>query len=159
DPKLLEQTAPKVADAIEGIGKTNKKNDQESEGPVVDVLNGIDNTMSGPATEFRIDPAATSRAGFTAEEVSTDATALLQGVPAGEPLVSNHRAYTIRVRFPERNRISLEAMNSTVLVSSSGRTATLGGLAQLNELPGQIEITRENLQRLVEVTARLQGES
>ncbi|PYP86761.1 MAG: AcrB/AcrD/AcrF family protein [Candidatus Angelobacter sp. Gp1-AA117] len=164
DAKLLEQTAPKVADAIEGIGKADKKKDdkenkEENEGPVVDVLNGIDNTMSGPAAEFRIDPAATSRAGFTAEEVSTDATALLQGVPAGEPLVSNHRAYTIRVRFPERNRNSLEAMNNTVLVSSSGRTATLGGLARLNELPGQIEITRENLQRLVEVTARLQGES
>ena len=159
DSKLLEQTAPKVADAIEGIGKTKDKNGQESEGPVVDVLNGIENTMSGPATEFRVDPTATSRAGFTAEEVSTDATALLQGVPAGEPLVSNNRAYTIRVRFPDRNRSSLEAMNNTVLVSSSGRTATLGGLAQLNELPGQIEITRENLQRLVEITARLQGES
>ena len=159
DAKLLEQTAPKVADTIESIGKTKDKNGQEGEGPVVDVLNGIDNTMSGPATELRVDPAAASRAGFTAEEVSTDATALLQGVPAGVPLVSNNRAYTIRVRFPDRNRSSLEAMNNTVLVSSSGRTATLGGLAHLNELPGQIEITRENLQRLVEVTARLQGES
>lgn len=159
DAKLLEQTAPKVADTIEGIGKTKGKNGGEGEGPVVDVLNGIDNTMSGPATEFRVDPTATSRAGFTAEEVSTDATALLQGAPAGVPLISNNRAYTIRVRFPDRNRSSLEAMNNTVLVSSSGRTATLGGLAQINELPGQTEITRENLQRLVEITARLQGES
>ena len=48
-------------------------------------------------------------------------------------------------------------MSNTLLVSSAGRTATLGSLAQLNELPGQTEITRENLQRLVEVTARLEG--
>ena len=159
DAKLLNQTAPKVADTIESIGSSKGKNGQDVHGPVVDVLNGIDNTMSGPATEFRVNPTATARAGFSAEEVSTDATALLQGVPAGAPLISNNRAYTIRVRFPERNRSSLEAMNNAVLVSSSGRTATLGGLAQLNELPGQTEIIRENLQRLVEVTARLEGES
>ena len=47
-------------------------------------------------------------------------------------------------------------MSNTLLVSSAGRTATLGSLAQLNELPGQTEINRENLQRMVEVTARLE---
>jgi multidrug efflux pump subunit AcrB len=46
-----------------------------------------------------------------------------------------------------------------VLVSPTGKTATLGTLAQLDELPGQTEIRRENLQRKVEVTARLEGMS
>ena len=44
-----------------------------------------------------------------------------------------------------------------MLVSSNGATATLGSLATVDELPGQTEIRRENLQRLVEVTARLEG--
>jgi multidrug efflux pump subunit AcrB len=50
-------------------------------------------------------------------------------------------------------------MSNTVLVSSAGRTATLGSVAQVSELPGQTEITRENLQRMVEVTARLENMS
>ncbi|HET9281584.1 MAG TPA: efflux RND transporter permease subunit [Candidatus Angelobacter sp.] len=146
DPKLLEEQAPRVADAI---GKING---------VVDLKDGIENTTSGPAAEFRVNPTVASKAGFTAEEVSTDATALLQGVMA-TPVVTNNRAYNVRVRFPDQNRNSLESMSNTLLVSSGGHTATLGSLAQLNELPGQTEITRENLQRLVEVTARLENMS
>ncbi|HEX2330153.1 MAG TPA: efflux RND transporter permease subunit, partial [Candidatus Angelobacter sp.] len=124
-----------------------------------DLKNGIENTISGPATTFNVNPSVAARAGFTIEEVSTDATAVLQGVPAATPLVANDRAYTIRVRFPEQNRASLQAMSDTLLTSSTGKTATLGGLATLVELPGQTEILRENLQRNVEVTARLEGVS
>ena len=48
-------------------------------------------------------------------------------------------------------------MSNTLLTSSSGKTATLGSLATVTELPPQIEIRRENLQRDVAVTARLEG--
>ena len=145
DPKQLEEWAPKVADAI---GKVNG---------VVDVLNGIENTISGPAVTFQVDPSVAARAGFTAEEVAVDASAILEGEPAPTPVVSNDRAYTIRVRFPAANRASLEAMRNTLLVSSSGHTATLGSLASMTEIPGQTEIRRENLQRQVAITARLEG--
>ncbi|HYL92461.1 MAG TPA: efflux RND transporter permease subunit [Alphaproteobacteria bacterium] len=158
DPKLLGETAPRVAEAIEKIDSRQVKG-REEHGPVVDVKNGIENTMSGPATEFKVNPTVAAKAGFSADEIATDAEAILQGVPGSTPLVANNRAYTIRVRFPEQNRNSLEAMSNTLLTSSTGKTATLGALAQLNELPGQTEIIRENLQRVVEVTARLDGAS
>jgi CzcA family heavy metal efflux pump len=145
DPKVLEEWAPKVADSI---GKIHG---------VVDVLNGIDNTISGPAVVFQVDPSTAARAGFTAEEVASDAAAILEGEPAPTPVVANDRAYTLRVRFPQSNRSSLEAMRDTLLTSSTGRTATLGALATVTELPGQNEIRRENLQRDVAVTARLEG--
>jgi multidrug efflux pump subunit AcrB len=145
DPKQLELWAPKVADAI---GKING---------VVDLLNGIDNTISGPAVTFQVDPSVAARAGFTAEEIAVDASAILEGEPAPTPVVTNGRAYTLRVRFPPANRASLEAMRDTLLVSSSGHTATLGALASVVETPGQTEILRENLQRQVAVTARLEG--
>jgi multidrug efflux pump subunit AcrB len=48
-------------------------------------------------------------------------------------------------------------MGNTMLVSSNGSTATLGSLASIDELPGQTEVRRENLQRVVEITARLEG--
>jgi len=145
DPKQLETWAPKVADAI---GKING---------VVDLLNGIDNTISGPAVTFQVDPSVAARTGFTAEEIAVDASAILEGEPAPTPVVTNGRAYTLRVRFPAANRASLEAMRDTLLVSSSGHTATLGALATVVETPGQTEIRRENLQRQVAVTARLEG--
>jgi multidrug efflux pump subunit AcrB len=145
DPKLLETWAPKVADEISKVKG------------VVDVLNGIGNTISGPAVMFQVDPAVAARAGFTPEEVATDAAAILEGEPAPTPIVANDRAYTLRVRFPSANRASLEAMSNTLLTSSTGKTATLGSLATVIQLPGQTEIRRENLQRDVAVTARLEG--
>ena len=145
DPDLLRAWAPRVGDAIKKIPG------------VVDVLNGIDNTISGPAVMFQVDPIVAARSGFTPEEVQLNASAILQGAPAATPVVVNDRAYTIRVRFPESSRDSLDAMRQTLLTSSTGKTATLGSLADLTELPGQTEIRRENLQRNVTVTARLEG--
>jgi multidrug efflux pump subunit AcrB len=98
-----------------------------------------------------------TRAGFTTDEVTANASAILEGVPSPTPVVVNDRPYTLRVRFPEANRATLEAMGNTVLTSASGQTATLGTLATITELPGQTEILRENLQREVEVSARLEG--
>jgi len=145
DPKTLEDWAPKVADDISKIKG------------IVDVLNGIENTISGPAVNFQVDPMVTARAGFTPEEVAIDAAAILEGEPAPMPVVNNDRAYTVRVRFPQSNRISLDAMKNTVLNSSTGKIATLGTLATITEIPPQTEIRRENLQRDVAVTARLEG--
>ena len=49
------------------------------------------------------------------------------------------------------------SVKSTLLVSATGRTGTLGTLATVEDLPGQTEVRRENLQRNVTVTARLEG--
>ena len=74
-------------------------------------------------------------------------------------MVVNNRPYTLRVRFPERTRSSLDAIRNTVLSSSTGRIGTLGTLATLENEPGQTEIRRENLQRDIAVTGRLEGVS
>jgi multidrug efflux pump subunit AcrB len=145
DAALLEQWAPKVGDAIRDVRG------------VVDVRNGIENTISGPATVFRVDPSIAARAGFTPEEVAIDASAVLEGEPAATPVIAQDIPYTIRVRYPDSHRATLAAMSNTLLNSASGHTATLGALADIKELPGQTEIRRENLQRDVAVTARLEG--
>ena len=145
DAALLEQIAPRVGDAI---GKIKG---------VVDVENGIDNTLSGPATNFQVNPVVAARTGFTPSEVSQDATAILDGVSAADPLIANGRPYTIRVRLGDEHRASLDAIQNTVFNSSSGHSATLGSLAEIQQLPPQNEIRRENLQRLVVVTGRLEG--
>jgi multidrug efflux pump subunit AcrB len=150
DGNLLNQLAPRVAEAISKVQIKGKK-------PVVDILNGVDNASSGPALVFQVNPQTAARSGFTTEEVEFDASAIMEGEPASTPVVVNGQARTLRVRFPAGNRASLDAMNNTLLVSSTGQTATLGSLATVTELPGQTEIRRENLQRDVAVTARLEG--
>jgi CzcA family heavy metal efflux pump len=150
DGKLLNDTAPRVADAIGKIqiGKAH---------PVVDVLNGVENTISGPSVTYQVNPTVAARAGFTPEEVALDASAVLEGEPAATPVILNDRAYTIRVRFPEQSRASLDSMSNALLTSSTGRTATLGSLATITMDPGVTEIRRENLQRLIQVTGRFEG--
>src|SRR5258708_26997956 len=48
-------------------------------------------------------------------------------------------------------------MGNTLLTSATGKTATLASLATIPTDPGQTEIRRENLQRLVQVTGRFEG--
>jgi len=145
DGKLLNATGPRVAEAIGKIPG------------VVDVLDGVEDAVSGPAVTFQINPAVAARSGFTPEEVAVDAAAILEGEPAATPVILNDRAYTIRVRFPDANRATLDRMSNTLLVSASGHTATLGSLAAITQLPPQNEILRENLQRMVIVTGHLEG--
>jgi CzcA family heavy metal efflux pump len=145
DAALLEKLGPQVGDAI---GKVSG---------VVDVENGIENTISGPATNFQVNPTVADRLGFTPAEVAEDATSILDGVAATSPLIANGRPYTIRVRMPDDTRTSLDAIQNTVFNSATGKLASLGSLAAIEQLPPQNEIHRENLQQLVVVTGRLEG--
>jgi CzcA family heavy metal efflux pump len=145
DQNLLLALGPRVQQAIAKIPG------------VVDTQNGVENTISGPATNFQIDPVIAGRLGFTPTEVAEDATSILDGLPTNDPLIAGGRPYTIRVRLPDTNRASLEAIENTVFNSSSGHTATLGAMATVTQLPPQNEIRRENLQQVVLVSGRLEG--
>lgn len=145
DEAMLTQLGPRVGSAIGKIPG------------VVDVQNGIENTISGPATNFQVNPTVAARLGFTPTEVAEDATSILDGLPANDPLIANGRPYTIRLRLSDEHRKSLDAIENTVFTSSSGHSATLGSLANVQQLPPQNEIRRENLQRMVAVTGRLEG--
>ena len=145
DSTLLHELGPRVA---QEIGKVDG---------VVDVENGVDNTISGPATNFQVDPQLAQRLGFTPTEIAEDATSILDGVTVNDPLIANGRPYTIRVRLGEETRQNLDTISNTVFNSASGHTASLGSMTTVTALPPQNEIRRENLQQLVVVTARLEG--
>ena len=150
DVDALTQWAPRVGDTIGGIYINGKK-------PIVDVDDGIDSSMSGPAVVFTVDPVRAAKAGFTTDQLTTVASAIVDGEPATTSVVVNDRPYTVRVRYPKGARASLDAMRDTVLVNSNGGTTTLGAVSDVSELPGQIEVIRDNLQRAVVVSARLEA--
>jgi CzcA family heavy metal efflux pump len=145
NPALLAKWGPKVGDRIKKIEV------------VKDVKNGIEDTISGSAILMRVDPVAAARAGFSPQEIELDASAILQGEPATTPVVVNDRSYTIRVRFPADTRSTLDQIRNTMIVSSTGKNATLGSLTAFEDEPGQTEIKRENLQRYVAVKGRFEG--
>ena len=145
DAALLNVLAPRVATEIKKVDG------------VVDVENGIDNTISGPATSFQVDPQLAARLGFTPSEIAEDATSILDGVTVNDPLIANGRPYTIRVRLGPETRQNLETIRNTVFNSGTGRTASLESLSNITELPPQNEIRRENLQSMVRLTTRLKG--
>src|SRR6202042_3554265 len=123
NPSLLTELGPRIGDAISKIGG------------VVDIQNGIDNTISGPATNFQIDPTVAGRMGFTPAEVAEDATSILDGVTTTDPLIANGRPYTIRVRLGDETRGSLDAIQKTVFNSGTGKTASRWALALIRQLP------------------------
>jgi CzcA family heavy metal efflux pump len=145
DPALLDKWAGSVTDTVKKIDG------------VVDVVNSVEDTNSGPASVFKVDQVVTARAGFSPQEVELDASAMLQGEPASAPVVVNDRLYTIRVRFPENVRKTVDSIRQTMLVSGTGKTATIGTLADIEEIPGEAEVRRDDLQRNVQVTARFEN--
>jgi len=144
DQELLEKWAVSVGDNVKKIPG------------VVDVI-GLDDTASGPASQFNVDQVAAARAGFSPQEVELDTSAMLQGEPASAPVVVNDRSYTIRVRFPRRTSATMDALRDTLLISGTGKTATVGALSNVVEIPSQNEIRREDLQREAQVTARFEA--
>jgi CzcA family heavy metal efflux pump len=148
DPELLKKWGPKIGEKIKKIKV------------VADVKDGIENTISGSAIMMNVDPVVAARSGFTPQEIELDASAILQGEPATTPVVVNDHSYTIRVRFPDSARASLEQVRNTMITSSStGKTASLGSLASFTDEVGQTEIIRENLLRRIAVTGRFEGVS
>jgi CzcA family heavy metal efflux pump len=148
DAELLKVWGPKIGDRVKKIKG------------VVDVKNGIEDTITGPAIVMNVDPVVAARSGFTPQEIELDASAALQGEPAATPVVVNDRSYTIRVRFPESTRASLDQIRNTMITSSaSGKTATFDSLANFQTEVGQTEIRRENLQRYIATTGRFQDMS
>ena len=91
DEKQLLGLGPKVMDAIAKIPG------------ITDTQNGVDNTLSGPATNFVVNPSVASRLGFTVQEVAEDATSLMDGLATTDPVIVNGRPYTVRIRMDDES--------------------------------------------------------
>ena len=144
DPALLNQWAAATGDAVKKIPK------------VKDVLNGIENTVSGPARVFTVDPVASARSGFSRRRWNwTPARSCRASRPAA-PVVVNDRSYNIRVRFPQDTRhIWSHPQHPADQRHRQDRHHRFAG--QMVDIPGQTEIRRDNLQRNVHVTGALRG--
>ncbi len=124
---------------------------------VVDENDGI--VESGPEELVRVDGQRAARYGLTNDAVTSAATAALRGTIA-TTVQQGEEGIDVRVRAAAPpSGLSPETLPDVPIASATtpGATVPLSSLADLTVRPGSPQITRENQQQRVSVTARLEG--
>ncbi len=141
-PQELSSTAKRVASAI---GKVPG---------VVDVRNGIN--PAGDALEVHVDPNRAGLIGLTPDQVTAQVEQAVGGVVSAA-LPQGPKMTGVRVWLPRRDHARVEQLESLPIRGSHGHVLPLSQLARVQEVNGQPEIDRDNLKRMVAVTARING--
>jgi multidrug efflux pump subunit AcrB len=142
DTRVLKEKAEEVAKAIEDIKG------------VVDVNDGL--IVAGPSMRFRVRAAEAARAGLTAEGIGTTLqTALLGSAPSY--LLQGDRTLGIRVVVAPQSRERQGKIEQLPLRSATGAALTLQDVADVQHVPGILEMSREDLRQLVAVNAAFEG--
>ena len=142
DPALLAPAAQRVADAISGIAGVDP------------VVNGI--TPAGDAIDIKVDPVRAAMLGLDPQAVAAQLQTGLTGSVAGQ-MQGGVLPKAIRVRLLPGMVDNGDALQTLPIATPAGKLVPLGSLASFTVEAGQPEITRENLQQIVDVTARLTG--
>jgi CzcA family heavy metal efflux pump len=109
-----------------------------------------------PEVDVRIDPTKAGRVGLTPEQVATQLSSGLLGQVATS-FRRGDRLIDVRVRYPDRQRFSLDFVREYPLTTPAGAVVPLSGVAALQLVQGETQLFREDLRQMVPVTARLEG--
>lgn len=142
DETQLVAVANKVADAI---GKIRG---------VVEVRDGIN--PAGDALMVQTDPIKAALYGLDPASVAQQVSDAVAGNVATQ-LPQGPKRVGVRVWLPPGDRVQIEQLQHLLLRSGDGRLVPLATIATLQTVQGQPEITRDNLKRMVAVTARIVG--
>ena len=152
DGELLRQLGPKVKEAIEEK-RVNKALAGGIEG-VVEVESGI--ILAGDALEIHVDPNRAAIEGMTPDAVTSVLTAYLEGNVATQ-VQRGPKMVGLRVWIPQGQRETMRAIEDLRIRAPDGHLFPARRVATLEPIIGQPEITREDLKRMVAVTARITG--
>jgi multidrug efflux pump subunit AcrB len=143
DSALLSSAAPAVAAAIGRIPG------------VVDVKDGI--VPAGDALTIAVDPAKAALEGMDPDAVTGAVEALLSGATATTKVESGPKLIGIRAWIPGRSRRTTEDVAALRLRAPDGHFFPLERVATLTTVTGQPQIDRDDLKRMLAVTARISG--
>ncbi|MBU6514020.1 MAG: efflux RND transporter permease subunit [Betaproteobacteria bacterium] len=142
DPKVLEATARKTAAAV---GKVSG---------VVDVKDGLN--PAGDALEVRVRPDAATAEGMDPAAVSQAVSDMLEGNVPTE-FQRGPQMIGVRVRVDGASTMTDTELSNLLLRAPDGHMFPVRRVADIVPVSGQPEITRDNLKRMVAVTARISG--
>lgn len=144
DPTTLAPAARQVAAAIAKVPG------------LVSVRDGI--VIAGDGLNIQVDPARAAIEGMDASAVGVALNSYLAGTVATQ-IPETVKQVGVRVWLPPGQRQFEDQLAELPIRAPDGHIFALGRVASIAPAPGQAEIERENLQRMVAVTARLQGRS
>ncbi len=142
DLAVLKQFADRAAAALGGVeGAADVKVEQVSGMTQLDVIPDRD---------------AMSRYGINAGDVNE----VIEAGVAGRPVtrfVEGQQRFAVVVRFPERSRSDVPALQSLLIPAPSGERVPLGQLAAITSIEGPAQISREKGMRRVVVETNVRG--
>jgi CzcA family heavy metal efflux pump len=141
EQQLLD-LAPKVAQAIEKVQG------------VVDVKDGI--VLAGDALDVRVDREKAALQGVEPAAVTTMLNAYLTGLVTTQ-IQKGPKMVSVRVWIPQDKRDTIGLIRRLRLRAPDGHLFPLAGIASIQRVTGQPQITRDNLKRMVAVTGRISG--
>ncbi|MGH8539274.1 MAG: efflux RND transporter permease subunit, partial [Stenotrophobium sp.] len=139
---VLDTTAPVVAAALEKISG------------VVEVKDGL--RIIGDAIDIRVDRVKAALEGLDPDAVTQQLQALVGGKVVGQ-IQSGEKLIGVRVWTPGNLRDRIAALGQLRLRAPDGHSLPLQRIAQISIASGQPQITRENLEQMVAITARLEN--
>lgn len=142
DRAALDRTAVQVAAAIGKIGGIVEVNDGQR--------------VAGDAIGIKVEPGAAQQLGLDPGTIAAQLEGLINGsvatqVREGEQLIA------VRVRAPEELRRRVAEIGNLTVRSTTGAAIPVREVATITILPGQKQLSREDLSPFVAVTARLEG--
>ena len=142
DPSALIAQARAVAAAIAKVHG------------VVEVKSGV--ALAGDAIDIRIDPVRAAVEGMTADAITRQVDIALSGsVVTQIPQVK--KFVGVRVRLPDALSLDQRQLAALGIRAPDGHMFPLGRVASLVRVTGQPQVSRDNLQPMEAVTARIQG--
>ncbi|MGV6818356.1 MAG: efflux RND transporter permease subunit [Thiotrichales bacterium] len=138
----LMSVAPQVADAISKIQG------------IVDVKDGI--VLAGDAINIIVDRDKAALEGIDPDQVTQQLNAWFSGLVTTQ-VQKGIKLVDVRVWVPPSMRDRTSAIEKIWLRAPDGHRFPLKRIARLSTETGQAQITRDNLKRMVAVTARISG--
>ena len=146
NPLVLPGLADKIAKAVTKIPGVEPAS----------VNNGV--VPAGDALEIHVDPGAAAMIGITPADVKTQLRHYLDGTIATS-FLSVVQDVGIRVwADTPHTKILRDDLKNLPIHTPNGHVVPLGSVAQIKFIAGQPELTRDNLQQVVTVTAVIGGD-
>jgi len=142
DLKWLEKTAPRVEAEIKSVPG------------VVDTFDGL--TVTGPSINMRVLPAEAERFGLSVQNIADALDTALLGQVASY-MLQGDRVVNIRVMADPQSVARVADLRNLPIRAPNGTVARLDQVAQVDMMPNEVELNREDLRQNDIVSARLEG--
>jgi CzcA family heavy metal efflux pump len=142
DVELLKRKGPELAEQLKKIKG------------VVDVFDGL--VFTGPTLSLKVRSLTSERFGLAASDIAAAVNTAMLGQRASS-LLEGDRVVSIRVRIDAANIEDVASIRELPIRMPDGNLIKLSQVADVIEMPGQLEMRREDLRQDIAVTARLEG--